>query len=340
MTPTQKLQPVTIDAEGGSSDTPSFYESQRRQGLSIDFAGPDRKRINPAVAYLTTLQSPASIKTMSSVLNRTAAILGFSGYETAPWEHLRREHVQALMAKLVDNNLAPSTRNMYLAAIKGVVRESWLAGGLDSNEYQRIAAVKSAKGSRINTKGRVIGKDETKKLLGREPSEDSNLRVIRDKAIIALMLTCGLRKSELCTLKTENVNKVESFFTVIGKGDKEAKVFITAAAAPYLDAWISAKDKLTEYLFTPINRHNQVIDKRITGQGITFILKRSAEESIVKPFAPHDTRRTFATRMIESGADLMKVRDAMRHSSIETTQRYNIQNEEQLRAAIEAVDVI
>lgn len=340
MTTGKNLHPITIDAEVQSSDVTVFHGEVPGQNLSTSFADPDRPRINPAIAYLTGLQSQASRKTMSSVLNRIAQILGFSDYAVTPWEQIRREHVQALISKLVDSNLAPSTRNMYLAAIKGVVRESWLAGGIDSNEYQRIVAVKSSKGSRINTKGRVIGKDEVKRLLSQSDDLEHSPMVKRDRAIIALMLTCGLRKSEVCTLKTDNVNRDENYFTVVGKGDKEAKVFITAAAKPYLDAWLDAKPIKTEYLFTPINKHQQVMDKKITGQGITYILKRNAEKSHVKPFAPHDTRRTFATRMFESGADIMKVRDAMRHQSAETTQIYNIQNEEQLRAAIEAVDII
>lgn len=334
------IYPSTIVVTGDSSLETVTYENHPGKEVSDFLAGPDRVRINPAIAYLSSLQAKTSQSTMGYVLNKTAGLLGYSGYETLPWELLRREHVQALMSRLVDNHLAPSTRNTYLAAIKGVARESWLAGGLSSDEYQRINIIKSSKGSRINTKGRIIKEVEIESLLKSDWSSLSDLLQYRDRAIIALMLTCGLRKSEVSSIETANVNTSENYFTVIGKGDKEAKVFITPSAKPYLERWMQAKEGLTKYLFTPINKHSQVLDKQISGQGLTFILKRAAEISAIQPFAPHDTRRTFATKMIESGADLMKVRDAMRHKSIETTQIYNIQNEELLRAAVEAVDII
>lgn len=303
--------------------------------------GFERQAPNPALIYLISLSSVNSRRTMASILKRVAALAGYASIETMPWAKLERQHVMLIMQKLKKEGLSPATRNTYLSAVKRVAKEAWLSGLINAEAYQRIKEVNASRGRRINTKGRALTKAERLKLLNNnQDTKQSSIADIRDRAIIAVMLGCGLRKSEVCSLRPENLYLNEGFFTVIGKGDIEAKVVIPMQVKPILKAWLDAKQMETEYVFAPINRHGQLYNARITGEGISYILKMRSIRTDVDSFSPHDTRRTFATQLLASGADLLTVRDALRHQSVETTQIYVMQDDERLRSAIEGADLV
>lgn len=289
--------------------------------------------INPVMAYLLRLESARSREVMRNTLDRIATLMGVNGCENIPWNSIRRNHVQMLLYQLDQQGLAPATRNRYLSAIKGVAEEAWLGGGMSSDSFQRIKAVRGIKATRLQKTGRVIPKRDIEKLLA-SPGSRPSLIACRDRAIMAVMLTTGVRKSELRSIKTTSLNLDELFFTVIRKGGKEAKVFLQPASARHINDWLSAKPQATEYLFCPISRGGRPLDKQITATGITHILKRVARDQDVTEFSPHDTRRTFATKLFDAGVDPIKIRDAMGHASLETTQIYNIADEEKLRSAI------
>lgn len=332
---------TTISPEVQSSEMHEFYSrAEQDSGIALTSNPENEQKVNPVIAYLLSLESVNSKVGMKSVLNQVAKILGYEKCENVPWHELRRNHVQAIMYKLSQRDLAPSTRNRYLSAIKGVTRESWLAGGMSGDSFERIKSIKGPRGTRIKNKGRLINPQEINQLLKSSSTNNHQIMSVRNRAVIAVMLTCGLRKSELCDLKPKDLNLSERYFTVIGKGDKEAKVFIQPATIQYIIDWLNIKNTDSKYLFTPISRGGRPLDKRISNTGITHILRSAAKNAGVSPFAPHDTRRTFATRLFAAGVDPIKVRDAMRHSSLETTQIYNIQDEELLRESIESVNII
>lgn len=332
--------PTIIPVEQSSELHEFFSRVEQASGIAPTNSSENEQKVNPAIAYLMSLESEGSRVGMKSVLNQVAKMLGYEKCENAPWHELRRNHVQAIMYQLAQRDLAPSTRNRYLSAIKGVARESWLAGGMTGDSFQRIQAIKGPRGTRIKNKGRLINPQEINQLLKPSNASTDQIMSTRNRAVIAVMLTCGLRKSELCGLKPKDLNLKERYFTVIGKGDKEAKVFIQPATIQHIIDWLNIKNTNTKYLFTPISRGGRPLDKRISNTGITHILRAAAESAGVSPFAPHDTRRTFATRLFAAGVDPLKVRDAMRHNSLETTQIYNIQDEELLRESIESVNII
>lgn len=298
------------------------------------------QRVCPAVAYLMNLESKKSRTVMASTLNQIAVITGHDSWENVSWNEIRRNDVQLVMLQLANRDLAPATRNRYLSAMRGVAKEAWLSGAMPSDSYRGIQAVSSVKGSRLASSGKLIKKEDIGRLLCKNGTDSNTIIAIRDRAIIALMLTSGLRKSEVCGLKTNSVSLEDLSLNVIGKGDKEAKVFIQSDAISYLRKWLDIKGFESEFVFNPINKGGRITDKMISSSGITHILERAAKRASVEPFAPHDTRRTFATSLFAAGTDPLKVRDAMRHSSVETTQIYNIQDQEKLRKAIDAVKII
>lgn len=123
-----------------------------------------REVINPAVAYLLTLPSPASKTTMKSFLNCAVRLVGYRDLMACPWETIQRHHVQAIITMLSDSGKTPATVNTYLAAIKGVALEAWAMKLIDSDSYQHIKQVKSVRGSRLPS-GRALSPAEIQALM-------------------------------------------------------------------------------------------------------------------------------------------------------------------------------
>lgn len=286
---------------------------------------------NPAFSYLLSLGSKRSRDEVRSKLSRIAALLGAEGIASCPWHELRRAHVLGLVAKLNEAGKAPSTVNAYLSAIKGVVREAWMLDQIDAEQMQRIVAVKGVRGSR-EAKGRALSADEVTALLEacqRDPSPLGR----RDAAIIALLFGCGLRKAELVALQMKDLDLGNLTLTVLGKGNKEGKSFIPPSVLPHLESWLAIRGAEDGALFCRITKHRKLLPGGLTGQGITHILYQRNIQAGIPAFAPHDTRRTFATWLLSNGEDIITVRDAMRHASVETTQRYDRRGEGRLRRA-------
>lgn len=287
---------------------------------------------NPAVAYLISLQSVRSRQTMKSFLNIVAKILGYFSFKDCPWSELKRHHVQAVIEKLLTKGRSPTTVNTYLAAIKGVMLEAWSMNLIDTDTYTHIRQVKSVKGYRIS-RGRALSQHEIKKLFD-TTNEDLSCKGVRDAAIIALLLGCGLRRSELVALNLKDVEYSSKTLVVMGKGNKQRRSFMPSSSWNYLKKWIS--DIRGEYpgpLFTRIRRFDDVTLNRLSDQAIYHILQIRQKVAAIAPFAPHDLRRTFASMMLDNGEDIVTVKDAMGHASINTTQRYDRRGDERLQQA-------
>lgn len=324
-------------------DNPKYAATKDQPGGQLVVSSQNRGEdqiINPVMAYLLRLESPRSRVVMRSTLDCVAALLGVQGCENVEWNAIRRNHVQMLMYQLSQQGLAPSTRNRYLSAIKGVAQEAWLGGGMSAESFQRIKAVKGVKGTRLANHGREIRPDEIKNLLSPVGDRATSLIGVRDRAMIALLLTSGIRKDELRSIKTENLYLDELYFTVIRKGNKEAKVFMQPAAVAFIRHWLQQKQANTEHLFNPISKGGRTQPRQLSSTGVTHILQRAAVELDVEPFAPHDTRRTFATKMFAAGVDAFKIQEMLGHASIKTTMIYNLVDENLVRDALVSVDLV
>ena len=291
---------------------------------------------NPAVAYITRLSSLGSKRTVMSSLRIVAKMLGFSGIDTCPWQELKRPHILQILFKLSEKNLSPATQNSYLSSLKGVCEEAWMLELMTAEDYQKIYKIPSVKGSRLAS-GRALEPTEVASLMTACSSEGCSAS-IRDKAILALLIGCGLRKAEVISLKVDDINWKESAFNVIGKGNKQAKCFMPAQTVQALQLWLKVRGEHSGYIFSRILKNGAILSTPITGQGITYILKKRGSTAQIDAFAPHDTRRTFATRMFESGADALIVQAAMRHANLDTTRRYDFRGEKKLKEVSQTVN--
>lgn len=306
--------------------------------FAIEAATTTAVELNPAIAYLVSLDSKRSRRTMTSCLNRVAAMLGYDSLHVCPWGNLRRHHIQAIRERLVELDRAPSTINTYIAALKGVALEAWGMKMLDTDSYQHIKQVRSVRGSRL-PRGRALADAEAQGLVV-TCEEDKRSIGLRDAAIVSVLLGCGLRRSEVVSLDMEHVDWSQDALRVIGKGNKERLAFMPDGTVKRLRRWVTeVRGDDPGPLFTRIRRHDDVTSSRLTDQAIYYILQKRHQEAQVAKVAPHDLRRTFATNLLDQDVDLLTVKEAMGHASLATTQQYDMRGHKKLKEASKQLSI-
>jgi integrase/recombinase XerD len=160
---------------------------------------------------------------------------------------------------------------------------------------------------------------------------------VRNRAIVETLYACGLRVSELVNMKITNLFLEANFVKIIGKNDKERLVPIGGEAVKYLTMYLehvrgrSENIKQGEENFVFLNRRGQ----HLTRVMVFYIIKELAEKAgITKNISPHTFRHSFATHLVEGGADLKAVQDMLGHESITTTEIYTHLDTEYLKETI------
>jgi len=163
---------------------------------------------------------------------------------------------------------------------------------------------------------------------------------LRDRAIIELLFSSGLRVSELANLNRDHVNTTRREFMVRGKGQKDRPVFIGEAAAEHVREYLNARLDNLPPLFLSYSRNSTVTNsgdfRRLTPRSIQRIINKYARlAGITKHVSPHTMRHSFATDLLMNGADLRSVQSMLGHSNISTTQVYTHVTDEHLRDVYE-----
>lgn len=170
-------------------------------------------------------------------------------------------------------------------------------------------------------------------------TEDVGILQARDKAILELFFSTGMRVSELANLKKEQVNLNREEFTIHGKGDKLRIVFLSHQARHWIKNYLKMREDESPYMFI---RHDRAVKNTaqntnkeaspITPRSIERLVQRYAlMAGITKQISPHSLRHSFATDLLMNGADLRSVQSMLGHSSITTTQIYTHITNQQLR---------
>jgi site-specific recombinase XerD len=175
-------------------------------------------------------------------------------------------------------------------------------------------------------------------------SGDADILQARDKAILELFFSTGMRVSELANLKRDQINLNRDEFTVRGKGDKTRVVFVSNQARHWLKKYLEMRDDESEFMFirhdraagrthssSPLSGEEKVAGP-LTPRSIERLVKRYAlMAGIPKDISPHSLRHSFATDLLMNGADLRSEQVMLGHSSITTTQVYTHVTNKQLR---------
>lgn len=285
---------------------------------------------NPAIVYLSSLDSQNSRRTQESALEAIAQIFSKT-IATMPWHKLEYQHVQAIRSKLVDM-YAPSTVNRYLSAIRGVLGQCWRLGYITADEYRMAIDVSNIKDQSLPS-GRTLSLTDMRLLFQAcQEDQSSNNAGKRDLAIIVTLATTGLRRSELVSLDTKDYNEgridIQS-----GKGRKGRTVYVDNAARTVLERWIAVIPEGPMFITLD---HRM---KRLTDGAIYAILKKRQKQAGIKDFSPHDLRRTFITELLDRDVDLLTVSRLAGHASTDTTGRYDRRGEEVKRKAARLFDL-
>jgi len=176
----------------------------------------------------------------------------------------------------------------------------------------------------------VLNIEEVKKFLESIPC--STELEVRNKAMFEILYSCGLRVSELVNLRLQNIDFDEELLRFMGKGDKERITPVGDAGMLFLKKYLKTcrykieKERKSDYVF--LNKNG----KKMTRQGFWKILKKYARRlNIDKNLYPHIFRHSFATHMLQRGADLRTVQELLGHSSISTTEIYTNLNKEHIK---------
>jgi len=171
-----------------------------------------------------------------------------------------------------------------------------------------------------------LEQDELEQIL--KAPDLKTIQGIRDRAILALFFSTGLRVSELCNLKKVDINLQKSEFSVRGKGGKVRVVFIDENARESLKRYLAGRDDKNEYLFISYGHTNKPLAVSrellaITPRSVQRMIRKYAKAGgITKHVSPHTMRHSFATDLLIGGADLRSVQEMLGHKSVTTTQIY------------------
>ncbi len=215
-------------------------------------------------------------------------------------------------------NFKRKTQNYYLIALRVFLK--YLAKqGIEALAPERIELAKVPERELD-----LISEDELERLLSAPTGE--GLKSLRDKAMLELFFSTGLRVSELCSLDRDDIDLKKAEFSVRGKGDKIRLVFISDDAKNALKNYLNKREDIEEPMF--VNAKNG----RLTPRSVERIVHHYAiSAGISKKVTPHVIRHVFATDLLQNGADLRSVQKLLGHNSITTTQIYTHVTDRQLR---------
>jgi integrase/recombinase XerC len=274
------------------------------------------EKIEAYLDYLRTVRgvSPRTMDAYSRDLQRFAQ---YCANHHIPLEGASPYEVQSFIADLSAEGVAAVSINRALSSVRGFFRYLYRFKFRSDDPTADLRNLKSPK--QLPTflwEGEMAHFAEL-------PDTAGILWPERDKALIMVMYSAGLRISEVANLKIQDLEGDLSSAWVVGKGDKERQVFFSdegrEALALYLTSRASRihQDKATDRLF--INRNGGPLSV----PGIRWIISKYAERSgLDKPIHPHSLRHSFATHLVNAGCDVRMVQELLGHSSLSTTQRY------------------
>jgi site-specific recombinase XerD len=231
-----------------------------------------------------------------------------------------------------EDELATITQSYHLIALRGFL------GYLSRRDIASLSPDKIELPKVSRKQVTFLHYDEVARLLDTIPLDDEV--GLRDRAIVELLFSSGLRVSELVNLNRDHVNTKRREFMVRGKGQKDRPVFIGEATALRVEDYLKSRIDNLPPLFLSYSRNNTVSNsgdyRRLTARSIQRLITKYARlAGITKHVSPHTMRHSFATDLLMNGADIRSVQSMLGHSNISTTQVYTHVTDEHLREVYE-----
>jgi site-specific recombinase XerD len=235
---------------------------------------------------------------------------------------LSKALVQRYKVVLEDSGLAPSTINLRLSAIRKLAAEAADNGLVDQVLANGIKAVKGVKTAGVRA-GNWLSREQAQALLNAPDVE--TLKGLRDRALLAVLIGCGLRRSEAAALDFAHVQQRDGRWVIVdlvGKGKRTRTVPMPSWCKAALDAWTEVAGINAGRLFRSIHKGGYVNGESMTAQAIADVVREHADLCGCDDLAAHDLRRTFAKLAHKGGAGLDQIQLSLGHASIKTTERY------------------
>lgn len=240
--------------------------------------------------------------------------------------NVSREQITGYMTQLKEKGLAAATIARKLAAIKAFYRFMTAEGYMDANPAEVVEA--GTKGIKLP---RVLSEDEVVRLLNQP--DITTAEGFRDRTMLEVLYATGMRVSELISLTLERVDLNMKYIIAFGKGSKERIVPLGSVAAEFLQQYLEKvrpklthEDRNTNIVFLAFGGHE------LTRQRFWQIIRAYGRKAnINKALTPHILRHSFATHLLDNGADLRSVQELLGHSDISTTQIYTHLTNKRLR---------
>ncbi|MCZ2080411.1 MAG: tyrosine-type recombinase/integrase [Bryobacterales bacterium] len=289
-------------------------EGQRTGITALARQQPDWERVKALV--LDALSSPHSRRVYGKALDEFQSWAA----QGAP-EGFTKAAVQRYRLYLETLELAASTINVRLTAVRKLAMEAADNGLLGRDLASGIARVKGAPqiGKRL---GNSLSREQALELLN--DCVDDSLKGLRDKALLCLLVGCGLRRSEVACLTVEHIQQREGRWVIIdliGKRGRVRSVPMPAWAKVAIDRWTTEARISEGALFRAVDQTGCVAGQAMTAQAI-FLIVRHYADRMGASFAPHDLRRTFAKLAHSGGVPLEQIQLSLGHDSILTTEKY------------------
>ncbi|HSK93930.1 MAG TPA: tyrosine recombinase XerC [Candidatus Angelobacter sp.] len=274
----------------------------------------------------------ASPGTVDEYRRNATEFLTFLAHRGVAWGSPDRATVRAYLAHLADRGLAASSVAGRLAAVRSLYRHALRHGRISADPLAGVRAPR-----RPSRLPRVLSVDEAADLVSapaRGQPRDSVL-ACRDGALLELLYATGMRISELAGLTLDRIDARRRQLRVLGKGSKERELVFGQPAAAALETYLrtarpvlAARGAPTDALFLNAN------GGPLTARGARLVIERWVARTGVSPrTSPHTLRHSFATHLLEGGADLRVVQELLGHVNLQTTQVYTHLSDATLRSA-------
>lgn len=265
--------------------------------------------------------------TVESYMRDLAQLAHFilHGWDVPP-QQVEREMIERYLDWLYDEGREKSSQARQLSGIRSFFNYLLLNDEIDASPAELISAPKPAR--RLPD---VLTTEEIDRILA--AIDTSTSKGIRDVAMLELLYSCGLRVSELVSLRLGDLFFGEGYIRVVGKGDKQRLVPISDVARERVMRYLDERQ--------PARTSEEVLFLNNRGKGLTrvmifTILKEAARRAeIEKRISPHTLRHSFATHLLEGGAGIRQVQELLGHENILTTEIYTHLDSEHLRSTVE-----
>lgn len=279
----------------------------------------DKKTITDIMKSYTRylkLERNYSPNTLAAYQNDLSWLLSFCEQQEMNPLDMQLEDLQHFAVQLHEHQIGPTSQARILSGIRSFYKYLLLSGEIEQDPTELLESPHL--GERLPE---VLSTDEIDQI--QKSIDLSKPEGQRNKTIIEVLFSCGLRVSELVNLKLSNLYLEEGFVRVMGKGSKERLVPISSKAIRELKYWFLDRNLMKiqqgeeDYVF--LNRRG----KHLTRTMILIMLKRQAVAAgITKTISPHTLRHSFATELLKGGADLRAIQAMLGHESIGTTELY------------------